>query len=432
MGARGRHSGLAYVLTALASAALLLAAVAAFNAVVDPYGMYRWVEAAGFNAHKPAIYHRVRLLKAFEVRRMAPRAIALGSSRSHLALRPSHPGWDAGPVYNLAFDGATTREMYHYLRHAHAGQRLEQVVLGLDSYHPTPWAATVRPDFDPLLLRAPGLGPPHWLAADLRLLTSLDTLQESLRTLRSQWDAPEWYAPDGQRLGEVFFRRPGEMFREQGPRAYFDEINRMEVGFQVVPPPDPDQPPAPPPEETSLDYVRKIVDFCRREGIDLRLFITPAHVYQMEIAAEMGSWGTIEQGRRALVELLDEEARRHTGAEPFPLYDFGGYNAVTTEALPPRGSQREMRYYWDSSHFKEGVGDRVLDRVLARPDGPAPADGFGLRLTPGNIDQALAQLRAARDAYRAAHRRELAALRAMVAEVRRRHLGPADPVALAE
>ena len=326
------------------------------------------------------------------MRRLAPRAIVLGSSRSHLALRPSHPGWGVGPVYNLAFDGATTKEMYHYLRHAHAGGRLKQVVLGLDSYHPTPWAATVRPDFDPLLLREPGLGPPHWLTADLRLLTSLDTLQESLRTLRSQWDAPEWYAPDGQRLGEVFFRRPGEMFREQGPRAYFDEINRMEVGFQVVPPPDPDAPPPPPPEETSLDYVRRIVEFCRREGIDLRLFITPAHVYQTEIASEMGSWGITEQGRRALVELLAEDARRR-GAEPFPLYDFGGYNAVTTEPLPPRGSHREMRYYWDSSHFKEEVGDRVLERVLQRAGAPAPADGFG---------------------------------------VRRRHLGPADPLALAD
>src|SRR5437879_9836638 len=127
--------------------------------------------------------------KAYDVRRLRPQGIILGTSRSHLGLRPSHDGWDpaAKPVYNLAFDGATTKEMYLYLIHAHAVQPLRQVVLGLDTYHATLAPAAARPDFDAHLLDTPGgRALPSLIRADLKVLTSLDTLRASLATVRSQ------------------------------------------------------------------------------------------------------------------------------------------------------------------------------------------------------------------------------------------------------
>src|SRR5207249_1096453 len=145
--------------------------------------MHRLVVLESVNAYKPAIPTRVRLIKAYEVRRLRPRGIILGTSRSHVGLRPSHDGWDpaARPVYNLAFDGATTKEMYHYLRHAHAVRPLRQVVLGLDTYHATLAPATTRPDFDAHLLDSPAaLALPSLIRADLKVLTSLDTLRASL------------------------------------------------------------------------------------------------------------------------------------------------------------------------------------------------------------------------------------------------------------
>jgi hypothetical protein len=81
--------------------------------------MYRWLEIDGLNRFKPATYQRVRLMKAFEVERLKPGGIILGSSCSHIGRRPTHEGWDpaAAPVHSLTFDGATTKEMYFYLRH---------------------------------------------------------------------------------------------------------------------------------------------------------------------------------------------------------------------------------------------------------------------------------------------------------------------------
>ncbi|PYN82202.1 MAG: hypothetical protein DMD97_01595 [Candidatus Rokuibacteriota bacterium] len=419
----------------------MIAAIASMNFVVDPFGMYRLVALDSFNASKLAVDHRVRLVKAYDVRRLRPQGIILGTSRSHVGLRPSHDGWDPGarPVYNLAFDGATTKEMYQYLLHAHAVRRLRQVVLGLDTYHATLAPATARPDFDAELLDSPGvLALPSLIRADLKVLTSLDTLRASLATVRSQSDRePQWFAPDGQRLGEVFFRRAGEHFERLGPRGYFDEIDRLEVGFKregqlaanarvlgrAV-----QQTTAS--SETSLDYIRRIVAFCRAQGVDLRIFIAPEHAHQLEITAAIGEWASLENAKRALVQLLAEDAARHPGVPPIPLWDFSGYSSVTTEALPESGSHAEMEFYWDSSHFKDVVGDFVLDRLfgLSHARREVPLD-FGVRLTPATLEPTLARLRTDQFAYRRSHPEDVEWIRSLVNGIAPPHRGDPGVVA---
>jgi hypothetical protein len=394
------------------SAALVLGAVVLVNAVIDPFGMYRIFDVEGVNAHKPAVYHRVRLVKAYDVRRLRPRGIILGTSRSHVALRPSHEGWNpaARPVYNLAFDGATTKEMYHYLVYAQAVQPLRQVVLGLDTYHATSAAATIRPDFDTEILEAPAV------LADLRLLSSLDTVRASVATVRSQTDhEPEWFGPDGQRLGDIFFRRPGGRFDELGPRRYFEEVDRLEVRFKRDGQRMHLARGAETPRETSLDYIRRIVKFCRAHRIDLRIFITPEHAHQLEIAAAIGEWATIEGAKRALVEVLADDTALHGDA--IPLWDFSGYSRVTTERLPARASRAEMEFYWDSSHFKDVVGDFILDRLFGRtdPHRGVPPD-FGVQLSPATIQSALARLREDQLAYRRRNPDEASWIRSLVGD----------------
>ncbi|HAM41581.1 MAG TPA: hypothetical protein DDX89_04945 [Candidatus Omnitrophica bacterium] len=423
-----------YTLTVAIAAVSALAGATIVNGLVDPYGMYRLADLPGLTAQKPAIYHRVRLLKAYEVRRLKPHSLLLGSSRSHLAFRTSHEGWarQASRRYNLAFDGATTKEMYAYLIHAHAVSPLTQVLLALDTYHPTTAPAATRPDFDPALLLTQHRAVSWWrrLTADLKLLTSFDTLRDSVKTLTSQQAGdPEWYAPDGQRLGEVFFRRSSENFVKVGPRAYFEEIDQLEVGFKLEwrIPVSPGTrvstaTAAKSDASTSLDDIRRLVAFCRTHRIDLRIFLTPAHAHQLELDAATGGWPALEHGKRALVDLLAQDAARHPDQPPIPLWDFSGYSTITTEPLPPPTGHAEMQWYWDSSHFKEQVGDLVLDRVLDFHESGRvmPAD-FGIRLTPETIESTLAQIRTAQAAYRQQHPDDLAAIRAWVADYKRRH-----------
>jgi len=417
---------LRYGRTVLACGFALVVGVAGFNATVDPFCMYHDLASVGAGAYKPAVYNRVRLYKAFQVRRLRPQIVILGTSRVHVGLSCSQEALVRlnEVCYNLAFDGATTKEMYAYLRHAQSVRPLRHVVLGLDVYHANSAPSFTRPDFDPLLLRDDHT-PAWWrvITGDLRVLASLDTLRASIETLRSRHPSdPVWFAPDGQRLGEVFFHRPEDDFMRRGPRAYFEEVDRLEVGYQTADAAPSARkanlktvPSAPDPNESSLAYVRRIVEFCRREGIDLRIFITPSHAHQLEIAAAAGAWPAIENGKRALVRLLAEDSARHPGQPSITLIDFSGYSSLTTEALPPRGSRQEMKYYWDSSHFKENIGNLVLDRLFAATlaSRRIPSD-FGVSLTPDTIEPYLAAQRVAQAAYRERFPTTVAALRSLV------------------
>jgi len=421
-----------YTAILFASAVVVLAAVAVVNSIVDPFGMYRIADIEGFNADKPAIYNRVRLLKAYEVRRTKPESVILGSSRVHLGFRPSHEGWAAvyQRRYNLAFDGALTKEMYAYLEHAYATGHLRHVMVGLDNYHLTHAPGRTRPGFDPALLmnQYAWLNGARTLAADFKLMISLSTLLESIRTVRAHAE-PVWLAEDGQRLGEVFFRRPEENFQRFGPRYYFDEVDKMEVGFKLewrIPaPPRSQYDPAPPVDTdpiTSLGYVEKIIDFCRTHDIALTIFLTPSHVHQLEIAAATGGWQAIERGKRALVERVEKDQQRYPDRLPIPVFDFSAYSFITTEPLPEKGSRQEMNYYWESSHFKEIVGDMVLDRLLgsSRADRQI-AEDFGVRLTRETIEQVLLRDRERQAVYRQSHPQEIQAIAAWVEDYKQEH-----------
>ena len=419
-----------YGWTVFLTTLLIMGITLAFNVIVDPYGMYRVADIVGFNHHKPAIYNRVRLAKAYEVRRFQPRTVILGTSRTHLGIRPSDPSWpsDGLPVYNLAFDGATTKEMDAYLRHAQAVHPLRRVLLGLDTYHLTNAPGAVQQDFDTQLLLN---GPSLWSHAkavmgDLKLLISYDTLMEGVSMLGAQQpSAAQWFAPDGQRLGEVYFHQPSEHYRTLGPRAYFDEIDKLEVRFKLawrIPPShnDGDSPShdAKADTVTSLGYVQRIIAFCREHDIDLMVYITPAHAHQLEIASATGEWPVIERGKRALVQLLADDASQHPSATAFPLYDFGTYSSITTEALPSPGSNKEMRYYWESSHFKAEVGDLVLRRIFHTGD--VPTD-FGVRLDKSSIDAALNDTWERQQRYEQSHPEDVAQIRYEAAEFKRLH-----------
>src|SRR5262249_15481984 len=156
------------------------------------------------------------------------------------------------------------------LLHAQAIRPLRQVVLGLDTWQLNRWSAWTRPDFEPALLFEPE-GALHNIGvfgADLGVLVSIDTTTASFAQLRSNVEQqPQWFAPDGQRLGGIFFREVEPNF-SKSPGGYFRAIDRQEIGYmldsgpvrvtsQVKFGPGAAQP------LTSFDYIGKIVSFCR-------------------------------------------------------------------------------------------------------------------------------------------------------------------------
>jgi hypothetical protein len=86
-------------------------------------------------------------------------------------------------------------------------------------------------------------------------------------------------------------------------------------------------------------------------------------------------------------------------------------NTYTAEAVPPKNDPAPMQWYWESSHYKKELGDRVLDRVFGyQAHGRTVAPDFGVLLTSANIEEHLASIRSAQAHYEAEHPEDLAEL----------------------
>lgn len=65
--------------------------------------------------------------------------------------------------------------------------------------------------------------------------------------------------------------------------------------------------------------------------------------------------------------------------------DFSVYHPFTAEKVPT-DKNTKMKYYWESSHYKNELGLIVLDRLV----GDSKYEDFGMELNLDNIDTYLA------------------------------------------
>lgn len=145
-------------------------------------------------------------------------------------------------------------------------------------------------------------------------------------------------------------------------------------------------------------FYRRIFGQAHRQGIDLRVLISPSHARQWAVVSSPGLWATWEDWKRMLVRINEDEAAK-AGKHPFPLWGFSGFNSITTERFPALGdTQTKMRGYWESSHYKKETDGLVLDRIFGRatPERPVPAD-FGVLLDSKKLETHLDGVRVLRD-----------------------------------
>ncbi|NES04111.1 MAG: hypothetical protein F6K22_15475 [Okeania sp. SIO2F4] len=129
-----------------------------------------------------------------------------------------------------------------------------------------------------------------------------------------------------------------------------------------------------------LDELKKIVDLCQENQIKLVLFISPAHATQWEAIRSSGKWSIFEEWKRKIVKIT-------------PVFDFSGYNSITTEPI-----HNQMENYTDNSYYTPKVGNLVLDRILSYKEKDVPGD-FGILINPENIESHLVKIRQDREIW---------------------------------
>lgn len=367
------------------------------NLIADPYGIWDTPQIAGVNTSKYAAFHeRIPNYVAWSKWQHPPETILLGTSRTQNGLRADHPAFGNGVTLNMALGGQPAAETLLLFKHALRSGKLKRAVIGLDFFaFNIYWAADAASQADRL---TPG--------ANLDLLFNTSTLSDSLETLHQSFPALQ-VVREAHGAADL----PSGQSPAMPMRVLFKEVEKIYVDYFHPAPYRLYAHATPDGHRDSLADFRELLRLAHANDVELQLLISPSHAWHWETLADVGLWQEWEQWKRSLVTINAEEAQR-SGQPGYPLWDFSGYNSITTETVPPADSAAKMRWYSDSSHYNQACGDLILDRVLGQADPAAhiPAD-FGALIDTGNLDDHLTSIRQARANYLNTHQsdtRELA------------------------
>lgn len=387
-----------FLAAAGATAIALLALSATIAIVVDPYRFYGTGPISGWTTVKPRVYQEVEIAKTAQLDRTAPRTLLLGNSRVEIGLNPESRYWpgDAAPVFNAAVAGQGVFTSVLMLREAIAVSKPKLAVIGVDFQDfleaPTPPSVVPPRTSEEDRLHVDRNGNPNpsrkfqlWRDAIATTFT-LDALYDSLTTLADQSPltsvtmTPLGFNPLNEY--KVFVARSsyGALFAQKNAAYYRSYSAAPKSDFTA------------PEQISSFRYLKQILAICAEHHTAVVLYIHPYHSDYLEMLHKLGLWNSFEDWKRALVRVVYADAATTTR-----LFDFADYNEVTTEPVPSlNDSHAQMRWYWESGHYKSALGDKMLAAMF---DGGQ----FGHVLTPNNLETVIADVRE----HRAEFAREL-------------------------
>ena len=385
------------------------------NFVVDPFDLFPGPNIENFNAEKTEFHKHVLMSKAHAIRFYKPRAIILGSSRAEYGLDPQHPAWGslARPVYNLGLPNGRIEEAFFYLKHAHAHGNLKQVVLGVDFFMFGDQFRT-NINFHRNRLSEANIDTldAGWFKDILNSLFTLDATNASLHTIKSQGLGKSvLYLSNGKRSTKDTWKQ----VRAKGGhnQVFLSDIRHdllFEAGLASFTLGEDYNKPSP-----TLAIFSEFVRFCLEQGIELKVLISPMHAYKLETLYSLGLWDLFEYWKRRLTTIVENENLLNKCSIAAEIWDFSEYNSITTEPVPSKDNPDiQMRWYWEGSHYRDELGDKLLECILGEV---APYKcSIGLQLSTINITDHLTKIRKTGDAYRNSHANDIKILNALIKE----------------
>jgi hypothetical protein len=341
------------------------AAVVGFNLLIDPLGISPLrILVPGINTVKPMRGENDSLVKRYDVDRLQPRTIFIGSSRVKQSIDPTLlAGTRFAPAYNAGFDnGANLGDIESFLEHDIEVDKnlkyvfLEAFITALIS------ARTVNP------VNHDGIA--HYLDDWISLLNSYAGIDYSLQTISA--NSQKGTTPPDLRSDDGFEPIP------LAPHHFSVKNIANFATYSDVMPLDKTMSPE------VIPAARRIVDLCRSRGVECRFFISPLHADVLYGLYYRGVWDQAERVKRGLAAIA-------------PVWDFTRYNALIEERSGP------VVYWPEAFHYSPALGTLMVAAIAGRrtPDMPS---NFGVVLDAGNVESEIAAGRAERDDWILQHR----------------------------
>jgi hypothetical protein len=416
-----------HLITWLGATLALLAIIGTANALIDPYGMFRSSNYSEFAPVKPTAGEQGPMVKSYQVLKTLPKTLILGNSRAEVGFNPEYEGWPISwqPVFNLALPGTGTKTTLNYLQHVLNNAKLtrtsmpKQIVWGLDfsdfltNSEEVHQAVASENSNRRLILDASStsIGRELQLAKDYAQVTlTMAALLNSFETLLKQRES---YSANLTVLG---FNPMRDYIKISAEEGYWTVVRQKDIanirGFLNRPANT-----WKPNISTSTHFsdFNEILKLCRENKIDLHMLIYPYHAHYLEVIRITGHWPSLSLWKQELVKIMDRQAQTYKSSRAV-LWDFNELNAYTQEAVPVNADRNtKMQWYWEAGHFKQELGNLLLDQMLHAESTTKP---LGVRLTSANLKSRLTLLDEEEYAYRLSHLDEISALEKITAQLR--------------
>ncbi|MBS1139948.1 MAG: hypothetical protein H6R13_1401 [Proteobacteria bacterium] len=378
MALSNKHRSASYLRYLAASLIVTLTGAVALVVLIDPYRLYRLIEIEGVNSVKPRPTRYQNEIKVSHAIRLRPSALIVGNSRAEIGFDPLAPAFSGRGLsaFNLAIPGsgiATARSQLEYLDQH--GLRPKLIVIGvefldfIDMRRESLAAAHAKP--------AQGTHPVEGYFWRFDSLLSLTSIGDALRTL------PLQYASDPESTSARGFN-PLMEYRAIARREGYERLfrQRAQENARVFLKKSQGTP--------SLDdyaHLEAVVENAARSDLELALVIYPYHAQILALFEASGLWPTFEAWKQKIVSVVETAGQRFPNSR-IALYDFSGYAEYQCEKIPAAGDLKSVtQWYWEGGHFKNTLGDLVLDRVLSSqalmPDNSHAV--FGYRLSADSL-----------------------------------------------
>lgn len=386
----------AYIKVFCSLSAVVLVSIAGLNYFVDPYLIHQW---------KSSLVQRLRPTeerlspwgKTYAVAAYKPSILYLGNSRTEFGLPTDSPVFSGKKVFSGAISGATVTDAITMGKHASSVSQLDTVVWGID--YQTFSDVVGNTEFDRELVSDSGNYFFYRVVLDIKRVFAVDMIRDSIRTLLGMFDpvCRSSLAFNGQRdhacMEKILEKRGIQRAVEEDAKTFAKTTPSAEKAF--------------------YEFNSFIRELCSRK-IRVRLYINPTHALTMSALYWDNKWDLMEAWLRQLVEIAD--AARYSGCD-IRLFNFSGFNSITTESVPQVSGKSRMENYAETSHYRDNVGMMILEKMFDSGTGSVP-DDFGEELNKEMLSAYLEKMRFDRDQYHVAHPVETQLVKSLVSNQR--------------
>lgn len=357
-----------YAFLFVAALVLALTSIGLVNLLIDPNGRFHWVNIEGFNRVKIAVKHNGRQDKTSTLLVCPYDSFILGTSRAETGLNPDSFPDEYGRVYNAALKATSFYETARMLNFILEHQDPKAIFIGLD-FLAFNSARVTFDDFERSILtdNQPVLSIPPYLLSWRTFSDSVQTIQYNRHHSNVPCTKTGLHKTDpNSRVSHLNAFNSMLMRFENNPQLYADHVI----------------------SNAYMNLLEESLDTIVANNIEAFIFISPLHSAHINLMHRMGLLTNFHDWKQELLKIVATVNKRHGVA--LTLWDFAGYNHVTMEPVPVVDSIPEMRWYRDSSHYREATGNLIIQKLLGDKD--APQD-FGVRLSLDRIESHLEQER---------------------------------------